>query len=75
MQYILCTRCKFRVPLNKHVCTTCGFTIPSLHAPKAVSDELGPKVQKNTFWRTFLGLNEPVEEKPSEPAAEEPALG
>jgi hypothetical protein len=74
MQYILCSRCKFRVPLNKHVCTTCGLTIPPLHAPKAVPDELGPKVQKNTFWRTFLGLSAPVEEKPGEPAAEEPAM-
>lgn len=29
MHYILCPRCQFKVPANKHICQTCGFRIPS----------------------------------------------
>lgn len=66
MQYILCPRCKFRVPLQKHICTTCGYVVPSLTPAKAVTDELGSKAQKNGFWRQVLGLTSAVEEPANE---------
>lgn len=30
MQYLLCPRCQFKMPANKHICQTCGFKIPSV---------------------------------------------
>lgn len=76
MPYIICPRCRFRVPQNKHMCTTCGFVIPSPETTRAVTDTLGPqpKTQRSGFWRKFLGLEQPDDDH-KEPGAEEPALG
>lgn len=65
MQYLLCPRCKFRVPANRHLCTTCGNRIPD--PPRAVnSDRLGSggeKLQKIGFWQQFLGITSPEQER------------
>lgn len=76
MHYMLCPRCKFRVALNKHMCSTCGYVVPPPSSVRAVSDELGPmpKAQKGGFWAKFFGLEPQVDEH-TEPPHEEPALG
>ena len=76
MQYILCPRCKFKVPLTRHMCTTCGFGLAAPPSKLSVNDQLGvsPKSQKGGFWQKFFGLEVPSEEQ-QEPAQEEPALG
>jgi hypothetical protein len=76
MQYVLCSQCKFRVPLNKHICATCGHTMPSLQAIKSAvkADEAASKSQKIGFWQQFFGLGTPQQDT-KEPAKEEPALG
>ncbi len=78
MQYLVCPRCHFRAPFNKHICTTCGYNFPPVanakqtgKAPQAAAG----KAQQNSWWQQFLGLNNTTEESPKEPAAEEPALG
>ena len=38
MQYFLCPRCQFKVPANKHICQTCGYSVPSA---KPVQAEAG----------------------------------
>jgi hypothetical protein len=75
MQYVLCSKCKFRVPLNKHICATCGNTMPSMQAIKNAvkADVAASKSQKTGFWATFFGLAPQQDSK--EPATEEPALG
>jgi len=75
MQYILCPRCKFKVPLTRHMCTTCGFVLTVPAGQRAVNDQLGanPKVQKGGFWQKFFGLEAPSDDH-KEPGQEEPAL-
>lgn len=69
MQYVLCSKCRFRVPLNKHICATCGTKMPSLQAIKKATDaDVASKSQKSSFWAQFFGLA-PQPEK-QEPAQE-----
>ena len=76
MQYVLCSKCKFRVPLNKHLCATCGTAMPSLQAIKNAvkADEAASKSQKFGFWQQFFGVGQPERDN-KEPQTEEPALG
>lgn len=67
MQYFLCPRCQFRIPGNKHICSTCGYVIPSASSTRGVTQESKDqpaKTSKTAFWSKFLGLGTP--EKPSE---------
>lgn len=67
MQYLLCPRCKFRVPVNRHLCTTCGKKMPSLNPPRAVNTDAlseSAKPGKSSFWQQFLGIAAPDQERP-----------
>ncbi len=76
MQYLLCPRCKFRVAANRHMCATCGYSMPLAANPRVsdtrreTSDTDGSGTQKGSFWRTFLGLEPPIDDK-SEKSQEE----
>jgi hypothetical protein len=75
MQYVLCPRCRFRVPMNKHICTTCGFEVPSSRGPQ--NQEKAPEKKEartGSFWQQFFGLPSPVEEHQNDQGQEEPAL-
>lgn len=76
MQYILCPRCKFRVPHTKHICGTCGYVIASAPGTKkdAADYSAVAKPQSGGFWARFFGL-ETQQDEHKEPGHEEPALG
>lgn len=77
MQYLLCPRCKFRVPSNRQLCSTCGNKIAAVNAPRAVnSDQLASTdvAQKQGFWHQWLGLAG-TEQEHKDSGHDGPALG
>lgn len=55
MQYILCPRCQFKMPANKHICQTCGMKIPTTASAEGGKGK-ETKSLTNPFAR-LLGLN------------------
>lgn len=77
MHYILCPRCHFRVALNKHLCSTCGYNLSTANNARGVNEELGQGAKAkrgDNFWAKFFGL-EPPDDDRKDPTKEEPALG
>jgi hypothetical protein len=60
--------------LNRHICQTCGFVIPSTQGIGNDASKSAVKDHKSGFWQKFLGLDTGVKE-PKEPGREEPVLG
>lgn len=72
MQYILCPRCQFKVPANKHMCQTCGYALPSAsNASTGGGSNLERGKLSNPFAK-MLGLNNSA--KQQETTQEKPAL-
>ena len=71
MHYILCPRCQFKVPANKHICQTCGFQIPSAAPTNGGNVQSSNKIG-NPFARLLKLQNQ--EGKPNEGNQENPAL-
>ena len=70
MQYILCPRCQFRVPANKHLCQTCGNKMPS-----GASTNGGTVSERGKLSNPFakmLGMNNTAKQQDS--TQEKPAL-
>ena len=64
MQYVLCPRCQFKVPVNKHLCSTCGFVMPVVHPGEQTSGRSTVVISPNKqgFWATLFGVQEPASE-------------
>lgn len=65
MQYVLCPRCKFKVPANKHLCSTCGYVMPVFQSSDVVSRStviISPGKQQG-FWATLFGVGEQPKEE------------
>ncbi len=76
MQYILCPRCSFKVPLKKHLCITCGYVLPKVSP--AVNDEPAAKAQRSKLWQMIGNIvreTEPSNRPEPVPTHEEPVLG
>ncbi|GEM_PF-456526 len=77
MQYVICPRCKFKVPLHRHLCTTCGYKLPSLEDARKASGAAqtgNGRAARAGLWQQFLGLAG-AEAKHPEPKHEGTALG
>ncbi len=74
MQYILCPRCQFKAPLNKHICATCGGSLPTAGEliSKSQSEVLNEK--KPSLWQKVLGGRQINVDTASDSAQEEPVL-
>ncbi len=59
MQYVLCPRCKFKVPVNKHLCSTCGYVMPVYQGASDTRSTvvISPEKQQG-FWATLFGVAE-----------------
>lgn len=56
MQYLLCPRCQFKIPANKHICQTCGFKIPSQSDVKNGAKSVEGTTKARSFSKLF-GFN------------------
>jgi hypothetical protein len=63
---------------NRHICSTCGFNIPSASVSnaRAVNDQLGakPQAEKSNFWGKLFGNADNRNDAPDS-GTEEPAMG
>ncbi len=68
MQYVLCPRCKFKVPANKHLCSTCGYVMPVYPGGAELAGRstvvISPTQTKpQGFWATLFGVAEQEQPK------------
>lgn len=71
MQYFLCPRCQFKVPATKHMCQTCGYTLPAASATGGGGKTAERGKLANPFAK-MLGINNSA--KQQETTQEKPAL-
>lgn len=78
MLYQICPRCKFRVALNKHICSTCGAAVPCKKELEEAALQKEQEMQaargQKGFWKSLFSPAQARAEK-SEPIHEERALG
>lgn len=68
MQYLLCPRCQFKIPANKHICQTCGFKIPSQSEIKNGAKSEDGSTKARTFSKLF-GFNNSAKNKETQQEA------